>query len=197
MFERFTESARRALFFARYEVSQRGGYVLDTEHLLLGVLREGSGIMPRLLALANAPVAALRRDIDARPVSEEQVSTSVEVPFSAGAQRALQLAGEEADRLLHNYIGTEHLLLGLLRCDGSTAATVLANRGLRLAAVREALVTLLGEAPAGSEPGRPPQIERLKQMVEQLAQLRDQPYLAQALVDDIKAKLDELQRQLG
>src|SRR5688572_29636761 len=111
VFERYTERARRVLFFARYEASQLGSIAIETEHLLLGLIREGKGLTSRIFARSHLSLENIRKDIEGRTVFREKVSTSVEIPFSAETKRVLGFAAEEADRLLHNYIGTEHLLL--------------------------------------------------------------------------------------
>jgi len=145
MFERYTERARRVLFFARYEASQLGSVSIETEHLLLGLIREGKGLTSRIFARSHLSLDGIRKDIEGRTVYREKVSTSVEIPFSAETKRVLQYAAEEADRLLHNYIGTEHLLLGLLREERSVAASILVEKGMRLHSVREDIVQLLNE----------------------------------------------------
>src|SRR5919106_749918 len=145
MFERYTERARRVLFFARYEASQLGSISIETEHLLLGLIREGKGLTSRIFARSHLSLENIRKDIEGRAVFREKVSTSVEIPFSAETKRVLQYAAEEADRLLHNYIGTEHLLLGILREERSVAATILMEKGMRLNTVREDIVALLNE----------------------------------------------------
>ena len=145
MFERYTERARRVLFFARYEASQLGSISIETEHLLLGLIREGKGLTSRIFPRSHLSLDSIRKDIEGRTVFREKVSTSVEIPFSAETKRVLQYAAEEADRLLHNYIGTEHLLLGILREERSVAATILMEKGMRLHAVREDIVQLLNE----------------------------------------------------
>ena len=145
MFERYTERARRVLFFARYEASQLGSISIETEHLLLGLIREGKGLTSRIFARSHLSLENIRKEIEGRTVFREKVSTSVEIPFSAETKRVLQFAAEEADRLLHNYIGTEHLLLGILREERSVAASILTEKGMRLAAVREDIVQLLNE----------------------------------------------------
>ena len=147
MFERYTERARRVLFFGRYEASQLGGTSIETEHLLLGLMREGKGLAAKILARAHVPLADIRREIESRSVFREKIPTSVEIPFSAETKRVLGYAAEEADRLLHNYIGTEHLLLGILREERSVAASILMDKGMRLHTVREDIVVLLKEAP--------------------------------------------------
>src|SRR6187397_1355576 len=134
MFERYTERARRVLFFARYEASQLGSISIETEHLLLGLIREGKGLTSRIFARSHLSLENIRKEIEGRTVFREKVSTSVEIPFSA-----------EADRLLHNYIGTEHLLLGILREERSVAASILMEKGMRLNTVRDDIVQLLNE----------------------------------------------------
>src|SRR5512136_3089825 len=145
MFERYTERARRVLFFARYEASQLGSISIETEHLLLGLIREGKGLTSRIFARSHLSLDGIRKEIEGRTVVRETVSASVEIPFSAETKRVLQFAAEEADRLLHNYIGTEHLLLGILREERSVAALILTEKGMRLGSVREDVVQLLNE----------------------------------------------------
>jgi quercetin dioxygenase-like cupin family protein len=145
MFERYTERARRVLFFARYEASQLGHLSIETEHLVLGLIREGKGITSLVLARAHVSVEDLRQELEGRLQFKEKVSTSIELPFSAETKRSLAFAAEEADRLLHSHIGTEHLLLGLLREDRSVGAAALMSKGLRLETVREHVVQLLQE----------------------------------------------------
>ena len=145
MFERYTERARRVLFFARYEASQLGSISIETEHLLLGLIREGKGLTSRVFARSHLSLEGIRKDIEGRTVFREKVSTSVEIPFSTETKRVLQFAAEEADRLLHNYVGTEHLLLGILREERSVAASILVEKGMRLNTVREDIVQLLNE----------------------------------------------------
>jgi hypothetical protein len=145
MFERYTERARRVLFFARYEASQLGSISIETEHLLLGLIREGKGLTGRIFGRSHISLENTRKEIEGRVVFHEKVNTSVEIPFSAETKRVLGYAAEEADRLLHNYIGTEHLLLGLLREQRCVAASILMEKGMRLHTVREDIVQLLNE----------------------------------------------------
>ena len=167
MFERYTERARRVLFFGRYEASQMGSRVIDTEHLLLGLLREGKGLTSSLFAAARIGYDEMRREIEGRVGLAETFPTHVEIPFSPLAKRVLHATAEEADRLLHTYIGTEHLLLGLLRVEEGLAASILTERGMRLDAARDGIVQLLnrrsvsaasgpGDSPTGAPPDLPP-----------------------------------------
>jgi len=152
MFERLSERALRVLFFARDETSQLGSMSIDTEHLLLGLIREPKGVTSRLLADAGIALDDIRDEVLRRVPARSRTSTSADITFSAAATRVLQQAAEEADRLLHDHVGTEHVLLGLLREHGSVAADVLTSRGLRLDWVRERIVEILS---AGERPERP------------------------------------------
>ena len=145
MFERYTERARRVLFFARYEASQLGSISIETEHLLLGLIREGKGLTSRIFTRSHLSLEGIRKEIEGRTVFREKVSTSVEIPIATETKRVLQFAAEEADRLLHNYVGTEHVLLGILREERCVAASILVEKGMRLSTVREDIVQLLNE----------------------------------------------------
>jgi hypothetical protein len=137
MFDQYTESARRAIFFARYEVSQSGGTTIESEHLLLGVLRQDGGVLSRFMR--DATLTDVRNEITGRMTVKEKVATSVDLPFSNESNRILAYAAEEAERLRSANIGPEHLLLGMLREDKSTAAQVLHQHGLKLDVIREVL----------------------------------------------------------
>ena len=138
MFERYTEKARRVIFFARYEASQFGSPYIESEHLLLGLIREDKALANRFLR-SHAAVESIRKQIEAHTAIREKVSTSVDLPLSQECKRVLAYAAEEAERLSHKHIGTEHLLLGLLREEKSFAAEILHERALRLATIREEL----------------------------------------------------------
>ncbi len=144
MFERYTEKARRVIFFARYEASQFGSPYIETEHLLLGLLREDKALTNRFLR-SHASIESIRKQIEGRTTIREKVSTSVDLPLSQECKRVLAYAAEEAERLQHKHIGTEHLLLGLLREDKSFAAEMLHERGLRLSTIREELTRAQSE----------------------------------------------------
>ncbi len=147
MFERYTEKARRVIFFARYEASQFGAPAIEPEHLLLGLMREDKTLTARFLARAQASLEAIRKEIEGRAPLREKISTSVELPLAPETKRVLAYAHEESDRLQHRHIGTEHLLLGLLREERSMAAEILYERGLRLNAVREEVSRQSGNDP--------------------------------------------------
>ncbi len=151
MFERYTEKARRVIFFARYEASQFGSPYIETEHLLLGLLREDKALTNRFLR-SHASIESIRKQIEGRTPIRDKVSTSVDLPLSQECKRVLAYAAEEAERLAHKHIGTEHLLLGLLREDKSFAAEILHERGLRLSTLREELGRVQNEKNTSSRP---------------------------------------------
>ena len=136
MFERFTERARRVFFFARYEASQFGSTSIQPEHMLLGVLREDRNAVRRFLG-PTAPAEDIRNEIAAQLAVKEKVSTSVDLPLTSVCKRIVAHAAEEAEKLGHKHIGTDHLLLGILGEQETLAAKVLAKRGLNLDTARE------------------------------------------------------------
>jgi hypothetical protein len=154
MFEKYTEKARRTIFFARYDASQFGSPYIETEHLLMGLMREDNALTNRFLRGHNQ-VEAIREQIEHHTIKREKVSTSVDLPLSNECKRTLAFAAEEAVRLSHQHIGTEHLLLGLLRQESSFAAQLLKERGVLLSRVREELSAMSHESPAPAT-GRQP-----------------------------------------
>lgn len=151
MFERYTEKARRVIFFARYEASQFGAPAIEPEHLLLGLMREDKTLTGRFFPRAQVSIESIRKEIEGRTLLREKISTSVELPLAPETKRVLAYAHEESDRLQHRHIGTEHLLLGLLREDRSMAAEILYERGLRLNAVRDEIARQSGADARGSQ----------------------------------------------
>jgi ketosteroid isomerase-like protein len=142
MFERFTEPARRTLFFSRAEATAHGQLAIAPEHLLLGMLRESGGRVHDVLSVAQVSSERLRSDIEAAPVEGKPIGRAIEIPFSEPTKHVLQYAAEEADQLGHSDIAPEHLLLGLLREDGSIAASSLKRQGLHLRDARDSVMRL-------------------------------------------------------
>jgi ATP-dependent Clp protease ATP-binding subunit ClpC len=145
MFERYTERARRVLFFARYEASQMGSRNIAPEHLLLGLIREGEEITRQLFQRARVEMEAVKSEIESRSEIQEKISTSVEIPLSQETKKVLHYSSEEAEALMHKYVGTEHLLLGLLREKSSLAGQILAEKGMKVFSVREDALLLQKE----------------------------------------------------
>jgi hypothetical protein len=137
MFERYTEKARRVIFFARYEASYFGSAYIETEHLLLGLLREDK----RLQHLLNLTITyeSIRQKVENRSPKRPGVATSVDLPLSNECKGVLAYAAEEAEGLDNRHIGTEHLLLGLLREKECFAAALLMESGLELESTRAAI----------------------------------------------------------
>jgi len=147
MFERYTEKARRVIFFARYEASQYGSPYIETEHLLLGLLREDQRLAQRLFSVSGS-IEAVREAIEAQIQRRERYSTAVEVPLSGECKRILNFAADEAQRMQSAHVGTEHLLLGVLREEKCFAAELLVERGMSLELLRDELAQ--GPAQSGA-----------------------------------------------
>ena len=147
MFERYTENARRLTFFARYEAGTYGSPYIESEHVLLGLLREDTALAYRL---GNRIVESeIRAEIETRITRRERFSTSVEVPLSGECKSVLNFAADAAEKFGHRFVGTEHLLLGILRADTSLAAQVLVSRGLKPEHIHEQMAKAPG-APYGA-----------------------------------------------
>jgi ATP-dependent Clp protease ATP-binding subunit ClpA len=161
MFERYTEKARRVVFFARYEASHYGSPHIETEHLLLGLVREDLKTMKHLLPDLKSE-QYLRRQIEDRITRREKFSTAVEVPLSDECKHALKFAAGEAAKWGHPHVGTEHLLIGLLQIPTGIAAKVLNAEALDMAKVRDKLREIKASAYSRSElkPSVPEQGEK-------------------------------------
>lgn len=134
MFQRYTEKARRVIFFARYEASQYASPLIETEHILLGILRE-DGRVARMLP--SGAVESIRAQIDARTELRQKGSVNIDLPLSNASKRVLAYGAEESERLNHRHIGTEHLLMGLFREEGCLAAEILQPFGVGLGQLRK------------------------------------------------------------
>jgi ATP-dependent Clp protease ATP-binding subunit ClpC len=135
MFERYTEKARRVIFFARYEASRYGSPYIEGEHVLLGLIREHKGLQSWI---PGAYLETIQKRIDEQTFHGPPISTSVDLPLSASCKTILKVAGEEAERLSHRNIGTEHLFLAMFSVEG-IAAKLLAQAGADPAAIRAKL----------------------------------------------------------
>jgi len=138
MFERYTEKARRVIFFARFEACQYGSPYIETEHLLLGLFREDRALARFVLGSPQS-IDTIRKEVEAHVKIRERIPTTVEVPLTNECKRILNAATEESDQLKHRHVGTEHLLLGILCEEKCFAARILQARGVELQAIRERL----------------------------------------------------------
>jgi ATP-dependent Clp protease ATP-binding subunit ClpA len=148
MFERYTEKARRVIFFSRHEASEFGSPYIESEFLLLGILREDKHVVLRWLGEGDWQTI-LRDEIAKRVYKGPRVSTSVDLPLSDDAKRVLGYAAEEAAFLSHHFIGVEHLFLGLLHDPKSRVAKMLFDRGVDASIVRKALAKETVESGSG------------------------------------------------
>jgi ATP-dependent Clp protease ATP-binding subunit ClpC len=145
MFERFTERARKVIILAREEAIRLGHNFVGTEHLLLGLIREGDGLAVAILKKLNVNISAVKAEIEKVVSAGSEFSPAGEIPFTPQAKKVLEYAISEARSLGHNYIGTEHLLLGLIREGEGTASLVLRDFGVSVAAAKAQAQELLGE----------------------------------------------------
>ncbi|MCG8459924.1 MAG: AAA family ATPase, partial [Holophagales bacterium] len=145
MFEKYNEKARRALFFARYEASKLGSRVIESEHVLLGILREGEESVMALLAHFDVKPEELRREIEGERVFVERVSSTADLPLSEETKKVLAYATHEAESMSHGAVVSEHLLIGILKVETSLAMRVLSEAGLDLYAVREEVMSMARE----------------------------------------------------
>jgi ATP-dependent Clp protease ATP-binding subunit ClpC len=148
MFERFTDRARKVMALANQEAQRLNHEYIGTEHILLGLVKEGSGVGANVLRNLDVDLRRVRLEVEKLVKAGSEMVTMGKLPQTPRAKKVIEYAIEEARNLNHNYVGTEHLLLGLLREHDGVAAQVLINLGLKLEDVREEVLNLLG---AGSE----------------------------------------------
>src|SRR3989454_2652616 len=151
MYERFTDRARKVMQLANQEAQRFNHEYIGTEHILLGLVKEGSGVAANVLKNLDVDLRKIRLEVEKIVQSGPDMVTMGKLPQTPRAKKVIEYAIEEARQLNHNYVGTEHLLLGLLREQEGVAAQVLMNLGLKLDEVREEVLNLLGHGAA--EPG--------------------------------------------
>ncbi len=144
MFDRFTDRARKVMGLAKAEAQRLNHEYIGTEHILLGLVQEGSGVAANVLKNMNIDLKRIRTEIEKIVKGSPTMVTQGNLPFTPRAKKVLELAVEEASTLGHNYIGTEHLLLGLIKENEGIAARVLLNLGVKLEEVREEVLEFLG-----------------------------------------------------
>jgi ATP-dependent Clp protease ATP-binding subunit ClpA len=183
MFERFTDRARRVIVLAQEEARLLNHNYIGTEHILLGLAHEGQGVAARALESLGIQLQALRSQVE-QVIGQGQQAPTGHIPFTPRAKKVLELSLRESQQLGHNYIGTEHLLLGLIREGEGVAAQVLVKLGADLSRVRQQVIQLLSGYAGGKEAAeqagartRPVHMtvpEDLREAEEQLAELRRQ-----------------------
>ena len=204
MFERFTDRARRVVVLAQEEARLLNHNHIGTEHLLLGLAHERQGVAAKALETLGIRLEALRSQVE-EIIGQGQQAPSGHIPFTPRAKKVLELSLHEAKQLGHNYIGTEHLLLGLIREGEGVAAQVLVKLGADLSRVRQQVIGLLSgyasgpevEAAAGTRLVHMTVPEDLREAEEQLAEVRGQKEAAIDVQDfERAAALRDQERQL-
>ena len=142
MFERFTDRARRVVVLAQEEARMLNHNYIGTEHILLGLIHEGEGVAAKALESMNISLEAVRQQVE-EIIGQGQAAPTGHIPFTPRAKKVLELSLREALQLGHNYIGTEHILLGLIREGEGVAAQVLQKLGADLNRVRQTVIQLL------------------------------------------------------
>ena len=164
MFERYTEKARRVVFFARYEASEFGSPYIEVEHLFLGLIREDRLLIARFLP-KTTDVALLAEDVRAGMDKNSRISTSVDLPVSQGGKHVLAYAAEEAERLQSEKLDTGHLLLGILR-EESSLSVILRRYGFELESVRSEIAK---SPSAGAAASNVLTVRELQKQIEEMA----------------------------
>ena len=192
MFNKFTERARKVILLAKEEAKRFNHDYIGTEHILLGLIREGEGVAAAVLQKLGLSPEKIRLEVEKLVQSGPSTMVSGDIPFTPKAKKVIELAMEEARSLGHNYIGTEHLLLGLIREGEGVASQVLMNLGLDLNRVRSEVITLLGSsspAPTGSGTGSRTKTPALDAFGRDLTQLAREDKL-----DPVIGRAEEIER---
>ncbi len=185
MFERFTDRARRVVVLAQEEARILNHNYIGTEHILLGLIHEGEGVAAKALESLGISLEAVRQQVE-EIIGQGQQAPSGHIPFTPRAKKVLELSLREALQLGHNYIGTEHILLGLIHEGEGVAAQVLVRLGAELDRVRQQVVELVNAQEGESETSRPFLAPRVLERSEVLKTLRM-----------ISARLEAIEQHLG
>src|SRR5213595_121542 len=200
MYERFTDRARKVMQLANQEAQRFNHEYIGTEHILLGLVKEGSGVAANVLKNLDIDLRKIRLEVEKIVQSGPDMVTMGKLPQTPRAKKVIEYSIEEARNLNHNYVGTEHLLLGLLREQEGVAAQVLMNLGMKLEDVREEVLNLLGHnMETGSEGERGERGERASKSKSKTPALdsfgRDLTELArQGKLDPVIGRANEIER---
>ena len=174
MFERFTDRARRVVVLAQEEARLLNHNYIGTEHILLGLIHEGEGVAAKALESLGISLEAVRAQVE-EIIGQGQSAPTGHIPFTPRAKKVLELSLREALQLGHNYIGTEHLLLGLVREGQSGAAQVLAGRGANLDTVRQEVARQLasggGDRAAATKPSKEGLLADIEALYDEIVRL--------------------------
>ena len=196
MFERFTDRARKVMALANQEAQRFNHEYIGTEHILLGLVKEGSGVGANVLKNLDVDLRKVRLEVEKLVKSGPDMVTMGKLPQTPRAKKVIEYAIEEARNLNHNYVGTEHLLLGLLREHDGVAAQVLMNLNLKLEEVREEVLNLLGAGVESEEPAQEKQGAKGKSKTPALDSFgRDLTELArEGQLDPVIGRKNEIER---
>ncbi|MDB5297439.1 MAG: clpC, partial [Phycisphaerales bacterium] len=196
MFERFTDRARKVMALANQEAQRFNHEYIGTEHILLGLVKEGSGVGANVLKNLDVDLRKVRLEVEKLVKSGPDMVTMGKLPQTPRAKKVIEYAIEEARQLNHNYVGTEHLLLGLLREHDGVAAQVLMNLNLKLEEVREEVLNLLGAGVESEEPEKEKQPSKGKSKTPALDSFgRDLTELAkEGSLDPVIGRKNEIER---
>ena len=196
MMNRFTQRAQKSILLAQEEAKRLNHDYLGTEHLLLGLVALGEGVAAQVLTNLGIDLKKLRREIEKRVGTGENVLLLGEVPFTPRAKKVLELAVSEAQNLGHHYVGTEHILLGLLQEKQGVAAKILEGLGANLDTVREEIISLVGEISGEPPLGREERGQRKKMKTPALDEFgRDLTKLAtEGKLDPVIGRTKEIDR---
>jgi ATP-dependent Clp protease ATP-binding subunit ClpA len=195
MFEKFTDRARRVVVLAQEEARMLNHNYIGTEHFLLGLIHEGEGVAARALESLGISLVVVRQHVE-EMIGQGQQAPSGHIPFTPRAKKALELSLRESQQLGHNYIGTEHILLGLIREGEGVAAQVLVKLGADLNRVREQVLQILGD----SESERAGEMEAgLVRLPGDVRLVGNPAQLAEiiARLNSVDARLAGIERHLG
>jgi hypothetical protein len=185
VFERFTGGARQVVVFAQEEARALGHNRIGTEHLLLGLIREQEGLAAQLLQSLAVPIEEARARVAREVPRADEVVDHHQIPFTPRAKKVLELSLREALSLGHNWIGTEHILLGLVRENEGVAARVLLDFGADAETIRDGVISMLSGGPASAHPDESPGVElRLRRVVPVARQLSDGTWVVSVEVWD-------------
>jgi hypothetical protein len=188
VYEKFTDRAKRVLELANQEAQRFNHEYIGTEHILLGLIKEGSGVAANVLKNLNIDLRKIRREVEKIVQTGPDIARMETRPQTPNAKKVIEYAVDELKMLQHNYLGTEHLLLGLIRVDEGVAAQVLINLGISYEVVGQEVLNLLRQSPGQLNSGTGSARQR-----EESQQLRALP---QEIQNEV-AKLDQLLAQLG
>jgi ATP-dependent Clp protease ATP-binding subunit ClpC len=193
MIARYTDRARKVMMLANQEAQRLNHHHIGTEHILLGLLKEGSGVAANVLKNLDIDLRKIRLEIEKLVQSGSDTVTMDKLPQTPRAKKAIDYATEEARNFNHKYVGTEHLLLGLLREQLGVAAQVLVNLGLKLDDLRDEVLNLLGDNgdshQTGVRPAKPVTLEDL------LSELPDLPAQTLKMLAELDAVIEQLTRE--